>query len=94
MITTPDGASGRFEPAGVSARRGDIVRFITDGRTVHNVSFPPSENPGKHHLPPLGPYLTAPGQSYDVVVELDHGAYHFQCDPHATMRMKGTLTVR
>src|SRR5262249_20142336 len=63
MVTTPDGASGTFKPANVTVKKGDILRFLTDGRTVHNVSFPPSENPGKANLPSLGPYLTTPGTS-------------------------------
>jgi plastocyanin len=94
MATSADGASGRFKPAHVTAKNGDTVRFITDGRSVHNVSFPPSENPGRRTLPELGPYLTSPGQSYDLVVDLDAGTYHFQCDPHAILGMKGVLRVR
>ena len=95
MVTTPDGASGRFEPANVTVKKGDTVRFITDGKTVHNASFPPAENPGKSNLPPSpGPYLTTPNQNYDVVVNMDPGTYNYQCDPHAAMGMKGVLTVQ
>ena len=95
MVTTPDGASGHFEPANVTVKKGDTVRFITDGKTVHNVSFPAAENVGKSNLPAApGPYLTTPDQSYDVVVTMDAGTYNFQCDPHATMGMKGVLTVQ
>jgi plastocyanin len=95
MVTTPDGASGRFEPANVTVKKGDTVRFITDGKTVHNVSFPPAENPGKSNLPPSpGPYLTTPNQNYDVVANMDPGTYNFHCDPHVTMGMKGVLTVQ
>jgi plastocyanin len=96
MVTSPDGASGHFEPASVSVKKGDTVRFITDGKTVHNVSFPPADNAGKTGLPPSpGPYLTTPNQNYDVATAgMDAGTYHFQCDPHSTMGMKGTLTVQ
>jgi len=93
MITTPDGASGRFQPAKVRVKQGDTLRFVIDGRTLHNVSFPPSENPGRSNLPPPGPYLTAPGQTYDLVVAMAPGTYHFQCDPHAPLGMTGVLTV-
>jgi plastocyanin len=76
-------------------KKGDTVRFITDGKTVHNASFPPAENAGKSNLPPSpGPYLTTPNQNYDVVVNMDPGTYNYQCDPHAAMGMKGTLTVQ
>jgi plastocyanin len=95
MVTSPDGASGHFEPANVTVKKGDTVRFITDGKTVHNASFPPAENVGKSNLPPSpGPFLTTPNQNYDVVVTMDPGTYNYQCDPHAAMGMKGVLTVQ
>ena len=95
MVTSANGASGTFEPANVTVKKGDTVRFITDGKTVHNVSFPPADNVGKSNLPASpGTYLTTPNQSYDVVVNMDPGTYNFHCDPHATMGMKGVLTVQ
>lgn len=95
MVTSPDGASGHFEPANVTVKKGDTVRFITDGKTVHNVSFPAAENAGKNGLPAVGTYLTTPNQNYDVpTAGMDAGTYNFQCDPHATMGMKGVLTVQ
>jgi len=94
MVTTADNASGHFEPANVTVKKGDTVRFITDGKTVHNVSFPPAENVGKSNLPPPGTFLTAPNQNYDLVVTMDPGTYNFQCDPHVGMGMKGVLTVQ
>jgi plastocyanin len=95
MVTSANGASGTFEPANVTVKKGDTLRFITDGKTVHNVSFPPADNPGKTNLPPSpGTYLTTPNQSFDVVVNMDPGTYNFVCDPHATMGMRGTLTVQ
>ena len=96
MVTTPDGASGRFEPANVTAKKGDTVRFITDGKTMHNVSFlPPSENANKTGLPTApGTMLTMPNQNFDVVVTMDPGTYNFHCDPHFAMGMKGVLTVQ
>ena len=94
MVTSANGASGTFEPANVTVKKGDTVRFITDGKTVHNASFPPAENVGKSNLPGPGPFLTTPNQTYDLVVTMDPGTYNYQCDPHAAMGMKGTLTVQ
>ncbi|HEX6749975.1 MAG TPA: caspase family protein [Longimicrobium sp.] len=95
MITTADGASGRFEPDSVIVHRGDIVRFRTDGVSVHNVSFPSNENPGAGNLPPSpGPYLTYAGQTYDIAIGMDPGVYRFQCDPHAPTGMKGKVYVQ
>lgn len=84
---------GAFEPSEVTANRGDVLRFVNVDN-VHNVSFPAAKNGGASGLPAASPYLTTPGQSYELTVELDEGTYTFQCDPHAAMGMVGTLTVR
>ncbi|HET7274836.1 MAG TPA: plastocyanin/azurin family copper-binding protein [Longimicrobiaceae bacterium] len=91
MVT--EGADNYFEPANVTAEPGDVVRF-TMVSGVHNVSFPAAENPGADELPAASPYLQMAGQTYDVVVDMEPGVYNFQCDPHAIMGMKGTLTVQ
>ncbi|HEV2736805.1 MAG TPA: plastocyanin/azurin family copper-binding protein [Longimicrobiaceae bacterium] len=93
MVTTQNGASGQFEPAQVTARPGDVLHFVPDGGAAHNVSWPAADNPGKTGLPPASPYVTAAGQAVDQVVSMEPGTYNFQCDPHAPMGMKGTLTV-
>jgi plastocyanin len=87
--------SGRgevFEPADITVKRGDVVRFVLVSG-VHNVSFPARQNPGGITLPKSSPYLQAPGQSYDLTVDLPAGQYHYQCDPHVAMGMVGTITV-
>jgi len=94
MTTSPDGASGHFEPATVTVKKGDTVRFIADGKAAHNVSFPAADNVGKSNLPAPSPYVTTPGGTYELAVNMDAGTYNFQCDPHAPMGMKGVLTVQ
>ena len=94
MVTTQNGASGVFEPAALTVKKGDTVRFINDGGAAHNASFPAAENAGAANLPPAGPYLTTAGQTYDVVINMDAGTYNYQCDPHAATGMKGTITVQ
>ena len=84
---------GSFEPAQVEARPGDVIRFVNVDN-VHNVSFPAARNSGAANLPAPSPYLTSPGQTYDLAVDLAPGSYTFQCDPHVPMGMIGTLTVR
>jgi len=92
--TEQHGASGSFSPRRVVVRRGDVVRFETDGLAAHNVSFGPEDNPGAAVLPPSGTYLTSPGQAYDVRIDLEPGVYRFRCDPHAPMGERGTLVVK
>ena len=95
MKTINNGASGVFEPAQVTAKKGDILRFVNDGGAAHNANFAGDpENAGKSGLPGATPYATAAGQSVDVPVTMDPGTYSFQCDPHAAMGMKGKLTVQ
>ncbi len=42
-----------------------------------------------------GPYLTAPGETYEVAIgeNLLAGVYNFVCTPHEFMGMTGTITV-
>lgn len=90
MVT--DDKGNYFEPADVRARRGDVVRFVLVSG-VHNVSFPASENQGAASLPEASPYLQLPGQTWDLLVDVEPGSYFYQCDPHAALGMVGTLEV-
>lgn len=93
MTTTQGGASGAFEPANITVKKGDVIRFVSEGNAAHNVSFPADQNPGKSNLPAPSQYLTN-GQSYDLQVTMDAGSYKIQCDPHAAMGMVGAITVQ
>lgn len=90
LITDENG--NYFKPNEIEAKKGDLIRFtLVTG--VHNVHFLPDSNPGKNGLPPVSEFLQLPGQTYDLVVNLDEGHYYFQCDPHAALGMKGKLEV-
>jgi plastocyanin len=87
--------SGRgelFEPGDLTVQRGDVVRFVL-ASGVHNVSFPADRNPSGVALPKSSPYLQAPGQTWDLLVDLPPGEYFYQCDPHLALGMVGTITV-
>ncbi|HYJ80721.1 MAG TPA: plastocyanin/azurin family copper-binding protein [Longimicrobiaceae bacterium] len=94
MLTSADLASGTFEPANLTVKQGDRIRFTTDGKAAHNVSFPPADNAGAANLPPAGAFLTTAGQTHEVDVTMGPGSYVFVCDPHVAMGMRGTLTVQ
>jgi plastocyanin len=81
-----------FEPADFTVQRGDVVRFVLQSG-VHNASFTPNKNPSGVKLPKASPYLQAPGQTYEFVVEQPNGEYYYQCDPHVALGMVGTMTV-
>jgi len=87
--------SGRgelFEPADITVKRGDVVRYVLVAG-VHNASFPAAQNPSGVNLPAATPYLQAPGQTHDVPIDLPPGEYFYQCDPHIALGMVGTITV-
>ena len=88
-----DAQGARFEPKDITAHRGDVVKF-TLAVGVHNVHFLPEKNPGAQGLPPASDMLQLPGQTYELLVGAKPGTYNFQCDPHAALGMKGTLTVQ
>lgn len=94
MISLDDGDGGKFDPADVTAQPGDTIRFVTDGLSPHNVSFPAAQNPAPLNPPVPTPYLTSAGQSYDLIAPSAPGTYHIQCDPHAFTGMTGTITVQ
>jgi plastocyanin len=93
MVTTMGGGSGEFQPGTITARRGDVIRFVNDGSAAHNISLPAALNPGRGNLPAPSPYLVGDGEAFDLAVNLAPGTYEFQCDPHMAMGMKGTLVV-
>ena len=91
MMSNP-GQGEVFGPAELTVKRGDVVRFkLVSG--VHNASFPAQKNPAGVKLPATTPYLQAPGQTHDVVIDLPAGEYHYQCDPHVALGMVGKLIV-
>jgi plastocyanin len=94
MVTTQNGASGVFEPANITVRKGDTIRWTNDAAVAHNVEFPPAENAGAANLPPPSPYLTTPGATHEIQVNMDPGTYNYNCLPHAATGMKGTITVQ
>lgn len=87
-----DANGNRFEPAEVEVHRGDVVRW-TLGSGAHNVYFPPEKNPGVSKLPAASDILQLPGQTYELLVGIEHGDYVFECVPHAPLGMVGKIEV-
>jgi len=101
-----EGASARFEPARITIRRGDRVRFVTMTGGPHNVWFDPERVPDAaeaalsagmpNQMAPLaGPFVTEPGESYTVsFAGVPAGRYEVLCMPHTGLNMKGTIIVQ
>ncbi len=100
-----------FDPAEITVLPGDTVRFVQTTATPHNVEFrrfpdgarfsngPPSDSPASTaaSFPPprMGPFLTQPGEVYEIVIGRDFvaGVYRYMCTPHEVMDMKGKILV-
>jgi len=92
-----DGNKMRFEPAEILAQRGDVIEFIQDGLTLHNVQFIPENSPAGVDLGDDWniPYLNEKGEVYRLTVDerFVDGRYEFICTPHQVMGMTGHLVV-
>ena len=84
-----------FQPAQITVHTGDTVRFVQTGTMPHNVQFKHSPAGSTLGAAMMGPFLTAAGQKYDLVIDgrFALGQHDFVCTPHETMGMTGALTV-
>jgi plastocyanin len=96
----------RFEPATVTIKAGDAVRFTMVSGGPHNVAFDPATVPpdSKNQLDAnmdqkiselSSPMMMNPNETYTISFGgVKPGAYPFHCTPHLAMGMKGTITVQ
>ena len=96
----------KFEPANLTIKQGDAVKFIMTSGGPHNVTFQNvTDAAAKAQLDAnmqgakmgelSGPMLMAPNEGYVVsFAKVPAGTYNFVCTPHAAMNMKGVITVQ
>ncbi len=96
----------RFEPADITVKAGDAVKFTVVNGGPHNVAFDPATVPSdsKDQLNAnmqgamselSSPMLMNPAESYTIsFANIKPGKYPFHCTPHLAMNMKGTVTVQ
>jgi plastocyanin len=96
MVTTQNGAAGQFEPAQITVKKGDVIKWVmADAQAVHNVSFTMAQgNPGGFTPPADSPMFTQAGQTHEVKVDWNPGTYNYVCIPHSMMGMAGSVTVQ
>lgn len=102
-----DAKGYRFEPANVTVKQGDAIKFVVVSGGPHNVAFDPATIP-----PDVKPQLDA-NMGTDKMGELSSnmkmnagdavtvsfgkikpGQYPFHCVPHLALNMKGVITVQ
>lgn len=102
-----DAKGYRFEPANITIKSGDGIKFTTVTGGPHNVAFDPATVPAdvKSQLDAnmgadkMGELSSAmkmnPGESITIsFANIKAGTYPFHCTPHLAMGMKGVITVQ
>ena len=101
-----DGQTYKFDPANLTIKQGDGVKWIMVSGGPHNVAFDPAKvaddaeaalvaNMPNQQMPLSGPYLTQPNESYTVsFAGVKPGTYDYVCTPHVMMGMTGKITVQ
>ena len=96
----------RFDPANVSIKSGQAVKFVMISGGPHNVAFDPATVPADSkdqlnaNMPGQiselsSPMLMNPNEAYTISFgNVKPGTYPFHCTPHLAMGMKGTITVQ
>lgn len=98
----------RFEPASITVKAGNAIKFTNVTGGPHNVGFDPAKvpapvqaqlganMPGDHSMGPLeSPLLLQPNEAYTIsFAKIPAGTYDIHCTPHLALGMKGTVTVQ
>ena len=94
----------RFEPATLTIKVGDAVKFTVVSAQPHNIAFnavpPESKAQLQANMPEpmgdmMGKMLMNANEAYTIsFAGVKPGKYEFNCTPHLANNMKGTLTVQ
>lgn len=99
-----DGQTYKFEPANLTIKQGDGVKWIMVSGGPHNVAFTNVAGAAKPQLmanmPNQMKELTSPmmmnaNENYTAsFANVPTGKYDYVCEPHAAMNMTGSITVQ
>ncbi|MGE5750165.1 MAG: plastocyanin/azurin family copper-binding protein [Gemmatimonas sp.] len=101
-----DAQGYRFDPANITLKAGDGIKFTTVSGGPHNVAFDPATIPADvqgqldANIPEkMGQLSSAlkinPGESVTIsFANIKPGKYPFHCTPHLALGMKGEITVQ
>ena len=103
---TGDATGYKFDPANITVKQGDAIKFIMVSGGPHNVAFQnvtdaaakaqlDANMPGQKMGELSGPMVMQPNEAYTIsFAKVPAGKYDFICTPHAAMNMKGIVTVQ
>jgi plastocyanin len=83
----------QFDPANLTIKAGDTVKWVNNKLSPHNVVFDSTKVPGdvagkiSHKA-----LLFSPGESFETVFDTP-GEYPYYCEPHRGAGMVGKITV-
>ena len=101
-----DATGYKFDPANITVKAGDGIKFTVVSGGPHNVAFDPATIPAaasaqldaniSEKMGQLSSALkTNAGESVTVsFANVAPGSYPFHCTPHLALGMKGTITVQ
>jgi plastocyanin len=102
-----DAKGYRFEPANITVKQGDGIKFVVVSGGPHNVAFDPATIPpdvkpqldanmGTDKMGELSSAMkTNNGESVTIsFAKIKPGQYPFHCVPHLALNMKGVITVQ
>jgi plastocyanin len=102
-----DAKGYRFEPANITVKQGDAIKFVVVSGGPHNVAFDPATIPadvkgqldanmGTDKMGELSSNMKMnAGESVTVSFgNIKPGQYPFHCVPHLALNMKGVITVQ
>ena len=79
-----------FEPAKVSIKAGDTVKWVNNKLAPHNVVFDSSVKDAEKYSHKALAF--SPGESFEVTFD-EPGTYPYYCEPHRGAGMAGTIVV-
>lgn len=102
-----DAKGYRFEPANITVKQGDGIKFVVASGGPHNVAFDPANIPadvkpqldanmGSDKMGELSSNMKMnPGDAVTVsFANIKPGQYPYHCVPHLALGMKGVITVQ
>ena len=96
----------KYDPADITVKAGDGVKFVMVSGGPHNVAFDPTQVPAnakaqlsanmQNQISELSsPMMMNANESYVIsFAGVPAGKYDFHCTPHLAMGMKGSVTVQ
>lgn len=102
-----DAKGYRFEPANITVKQGDAIKFVVVSGGPHNVAFDPATIPadvrpqldanmGTDKMGELSSNMKMnAGEAVTVsFAKIKPGQYPYHCVPHLALNMKGVITVQ